>query len=80
MAKVSDEETLYRLSYHLRQFRGTTSLSEIARRAGTYPAAIKRIEDGESMPGVGLMTRVAKAVDRSVADFLAPVKKTRKTA
>lgn len=69
---MTDQETLRRLASNLRYYRGDTSLAEIARRCETYPTAIKRIEDGESMPGLGLTTRLATALGITVDELLAP--------
>ena len=80
LPNVSDEEALRRIAHNLRRLRGEASLSEIARRCDTYPTAIKRIEDGENMPGVGLLTRIASALGVKFEDFLRPVKKTSKSA
>lgn len=77
---VSDEEALRRISSNLRRLRGELSYGEIARRCDTYPTAIKRIEDGDNMPGVGLLTRIAAAVEVDLSEFLKPVKKTAKSA
>ena len=75
MQDVTDKEAIARIAANLRRLRGEQSLSEVARRAGTYPSAIKRIEDGENMPGVGLLTRIAAAVDASLDEMLKPVRK-----
>ena len=77
---VDDKEALRRISNNLRRLRGDVSLSEIARRCKTYPTAIKRIEDGENMPGVGLLTRIAASIHAPFDEFLKPVRKKPKSA
>lgn len=81
MKAVSDQQALSRIAQNMRRFRGTRSLSDVARGAKTFPAAIKRIEDEENMPGVGLLTRIADALSVSVSDLLAdPRKNSRNSA
>jgi len=70
MSIVSDEEALKRIAANARRLRGNRSLSEIARLADTFPASIKRIEEGLNMPGVGLLTRLANAFGVSVDAML----------
>lgn len=67
---MSDNEAKKRIATNLRRLRGELSYSEIARRAGTYPMAIQRIEKGDSMPGVGLLSRIAEALNCSIEEFL----------
>jgi len=67
---VSDQETKQRISANLRKYRGDLSLAEVARRAKSYPTTIKEIEEGQRMPGVGLLTRIAAVFGVSVEDFL----------
>jgi len=81
MITLSDQEAKKIIAVNLKRLRGELSYSEIARRAGTYPMAIQRIEKGDSMPGVGLLTRIADALNCKVDDFLKPTeKKTQQTA
>lgn len=72
MQIVSDKEALKRIAANARRLRGDRSLSQIARDAETYPASIRRIEEGQNMPGVGLLTRLAKALGASVDELLSP--------
>lgn len=67
---MTDQETLKRISRSLRNLRGDLSLAEVARRAGSYPTTIKEIEEGVRMPGVGLLTRIAEALDSNVSEIL----------
>lgn len=81
MITLSDEEAKKIIGANLKRLRGELSYSEIARRAGTYPMAIQRIEKGDSMPGVGLLTRIADALSCKVDDFLIqPGNKKQQTA
>lgn len=68
---MTDDEALRTIAHNLRRLRGDTSLAEIARRAGTYPTSIKRIEDGDHLPGVGLLSRIADALGVEIGDMLA---------
>ena len=73
MITLSDQEAKKFIAANLKRLRGELSYAEIARRAGTYPTAIQRIEKGDSMPGVGLLTRIADVLGCKVDDFLKPV-------
>lgn len=75
---MTDQETLKRISKSLRILRGNLSLAEVARRAESFPTTIKEIEEGKRMPGVGLLTRIAEALDSDIASMLSgkPEKKT----
>lgn len=66
---VTDQQALERISENLKRLRGELSLGEVARGSGTYPANIQRIERAENMPGVGLLTRIARYFRVSV-DFM----------
>lgn len=72
MQPMTDTEALDRISRNLRQRRNELgiSLAEVSRRAGTYPTTIKQVEDGERMPGAGLLTRIADAIGMTVTDML----------
>jgi transcriptional regulator with XRE-family HTH domain len=81
MQTVDDQEALSRIAKNLRRYRGDRSLADVARGAKTFPAAIKRIEDEENMPGAGLLTRIAEALSVGVSDLLAePRKNSRNSA
>lgn len=69
---MTDQQALRRISRNLRQFREEQglSMSALARAIGGFPSAIQRIEDGNNMPGVGLLTRLAEALGKSMDDFL----------
>lgn len=46
----------------LREDRGL-SLNRLAIMSGTYASNIKRIEEAENQPNVGLLARIAEALD-----------------
>lgn len=70
---VTDREAKKRIAFHLRQLRGDRSLRSIAEVVGTSAGAIRDIENGERMPGVGLLSRIADCFNRPMEDFLKPV-------
>jgi transcriptional regulator with XRE-family HTH domain len=70
MQTPTDKQTKQLLSANLRKFRGDLTLREVARRVETDASSIKAIEDGVRMPGVGLLARIATALNVSVEDFL----------
>ncbi len=67
---MTDQEALTAISENLKRLRGDLSYSEIGRRCNTTAAAISRIEKGTHMPGVGLLTRIAAALDCSIEELL----------
>lgn len=71
---MTDTQTLKILGGNVRRHREARgwSLSELARQIDDYPASVKRIEDGVSMPGLGLSTRIAEALDVTIDELLAP--------
>lgn len=80
MQQVTDKEALKNISRNVRQLRGQRSQYWLAKQADTYPANIARIENGESMPGGGLLSRIAKALSVAVDDLLNPISsKSKKT-
>lgn len=73
---VSDKQALKRIAANLRRLRAHRgiSMAALARQIDDYPTSIKRIEDAESMPGVGLLTRISEALGVTVNDLLADAK------
>jgi len=67
---MTDAKVKRLIAGNLRIYRGDLSLSEVARRSSSYPTTIKEIEDGNRMPGVGLLSRIAVALDVPVENFL----------
>lgn len=80
MSTVSDDQALKNISVNVVALRGQRSQYWLAKSTGTYPSNIARIENGESMPGGGLLSRLADALETSVDYLLADhSKKSRKT-
>jgi transcriptional regulator with XRE-family HTH domain len=80
MQPVSDPQAKAVVAANLRRLRGEKSLSEVGRLAETSAGAIRDIEHGLRMPGIGLLTRLADAFGVTIEEFLKPQKKTRKSA
>lgn len=80
MIAMSDEQTLKIIAANLARYRGSLSYSEVGRRAGTNASAISKIEKRQSMPGAGLLTRIADAVGCGVDDLLKSPEKKRRLA
>lgn len=78
---MTDEEALRRIAVHVARLRGQRSKSWLARECGAYPSQIQRIEAREHMPGVGLLTRIAKSLDVTIDDLVSPTsRKSRRSA
>ena len=79
MQSVSDEDELKRISTNVLRLRGNRSQYWLAKEVGTYPANIARIENGESMPGAGLLSRLAEALGVEISTLLdAPCSRSRR--
>jgi transcriptional regulator with XRE-family HTH domain len=67
MQAVTDKQALKVLAKNVQERRKAKGLSlrKLAQQIKDYPTSIKRIEDGKSMPGAGLLTRLADALDTS---------------
>lgn len=77
---MSDEQALKNISKNVKHLRGQRSQYWLAKQVDTYPANIARIENGESMPGGGLLSRLAEALGVAVDTLLHPISsKTKKT-
>lgn len=76
MPAVSDKQALKRIATNMRRLRAEHGLSlrALAREIDDYPTSVKRIEDGESMPGAGLLTRISEALGVTVNELLADPK------
>lgn len=59
---LTDEQAMANIAANVRRLRGERSLSWLAREAGTYPINITRVENGENLPGAGLLARLAEAL------------------
>lgn len=78
MQSVSDDEALRNIARNVVRLRGQRSQYWLAKAVGTYPANIARIELGENMPGAGLLSRLAEALEVSIDDLIRPLQKTSK--
>lgn len=77
---MRDDEALQNISRNVVRLRGQRSQYWLAKLCDTYPANIARIENGESMPGGGLLSRLAEALETSVDYLLSDhAKKSRRT-
>lgn len=74
---MSDKQALKRIAANMRRLRSLHGLSmrQLAQKIGDYPTSIKRIEDEESMPGVGLLTRISDALGVTANDLLSDSEK-----
>jgi len=78
---LSDDQAITRIAANIQHFRKDRSKNWLAREAGTHAIYITRIERGESMPGAGMLARIAEALDVSVDQLLAhPPKTSSKTS
>lgn len=69
---MTDQQALRRIAANLRFYREEKGLSKsaLARLINDYPATVERIEAQKNMPGVGLLTRLAEALEITVNDLL----------
>lgn len=69
---MTDKLALKRIAVNVRRRRleAGLSMNELAKRIDHYAPAVKRIEDEESMPGLGMATRIAEALGCTVDDLL----------
>lgn len=69
---MTDKQAMRRIAVNVKRLRTQKGLSmgQLARLIDDYPPAIKRIEDEQNMPGVGLLTRIAEALGVTVNDLL----------
>lgn len=77
MQAVSDQEALEHIAANVLRLRGERSQYWLAKEVGSYPANIARIEKGETMPGAGLLSRLAEALGVSVQTLLDPPPKSK---
>ena len=70
---MTDEEARERVAHNLKRLRGERSYHEIARECQTSAGAIRNIELGNRMPGIGLMTRLAESLDVPIDELLKPL-------
>jgi transcriptional regulator with XRE-family HTH domain len=72
MPAVTDENALKHIAANVARLRGDRSLYWLAKEADTYPSNIQRIERGETMPGAGLLSRIADALGVSMQALVDP--------
>lgn len=75
---MSDNEARAVVAYNLCRLRGDRSYLSLAKECETSAGAIRNIELGDRMPGVGLLTRLAKALEVDLAEFVKPIPRTRR--
>lgn len=70
-----DREAMCNIAANVRRYREAVglSMSALARQIGDYPGTIKRIEDGDNMPGAGLLLRIADALNVTPNELYAAV-------
>ena len=69
---MTDQEARDNIARNVLLLRGQRSQKWLADSVGTYPANIARIEGAQSMPGAGLLSRIADALGVGVDALLAP--------
>lgn len=67
---MTDSEARAVIAANLRRLRGDRSMRNLGKACGTSAGAIQSIERGERAPGVGLLSRLAKALGVSVEELL----------
>lgn len=70
---LTKHEVRRRLAFHTRRLRGPLSLNEVARRCGWTASMVKRIEDGETVPGFDKVQQLAEAFGVPTDEFVLPV-------
>ncbi len=81
MSTVTDDQARRIIAANVRRLRGDRSRYWLAKAVGGGTIQITRLERGENMPGAGLLTRLADALDVTVDVLLSePKNKSRKTA
>jgi len=68
--QVSDEEALNNIAKNVAALRGERSRYWLAKETGTYTINITRIENGDHMPGAGLLSRLAEALGVEIERLL----------
>lgn len=63
--QVTDKQVLRLVARNLRKLRQerALSLNRLSKLSDTYPSNIKRIEDEDHQPSIGLLARIAAALD-----------------
>ena len=68
---ITDDQARANIAANVARLRAGRTLSRLAEECGTYPANIQRIEEGRSLPGAGLLARLADALGTSTDALLA---------
>lgn len=68
--QVSDKEALSNIAANVAALRGERSRYWLAKATGTYTINITRIENGDHMPGAGLLSRLAEALGVTIETLL----------
>ncbi len=73
---LSEKQLKERIAWNLRRLRKKNKLSfgEVARRAKTYPPAIKELEETYRMPSVWMLVRLSIALGADISDFFKPIR------
>jgi transcriptional regulator with XRE-family HTH domain len=78
---ISDADAKKNIAANVHRLRGERSFGQLAKACSTpkwkaYPATIQQIENGDHMPGAGLLARLAEALGVTPNDLLSePPKK-----
>lgn len=73
---MSDDEALHNIAENVLRLRGNRSQYWLAKAVDTYPANIARIETAQSMPGAGLLSRLAEALEVTIDELIRDPKNT----
>lgn len=68
--QVSDDEARELIAMNLARLRGEMSYSELGRRCGSSAGAVRDIETMRRMPGAGMLTRLADALEVDISELL----------
>ncbi len=78
---ITDDEARENIAANVRKLRGQRSRYWLAKTIGGGTIQITRIERAETLPGAGLLSRLAEALDVTVDTLLSrPKKNSRKSA
>ena len=72
MEMPTDWEVKRRIAFNYGKLRGNLSFSEVARRAQTYPTAIKEISEGKRMPSTVMLMRIGFALGVDACSLIEP--------
>lgn len=75
---MSDEQAREVVAYNLRRLRGDRSYLSLGKACNTSAGAIRNIEIGTRMPGIGLLTRIASELGVELSEFVKPIPRARR--